>query len=254
MRASFDYPGTTVSRLNGVVPQRESDPDVMGDSPLLIHLVAPALVSWGLRRLIQTAGGKFVLAGCSPILSEALSLMERSLPDVVVIDLDDGYTLADLADLYARLRVKILVLTSSSDPAFFSRVLETGARGFLHKREAPGALLHAIDIVGEGQVFATQSDTERLFMATATVAVQRMADPDAGKIATLTMRERQTIAAVTSDAAAPVKVIASRLCISEHTLRNHLTSIYSKLGVTGRLDLYAFASAHNLTGARTSAR
>ena len=58
--------------------------------------------------------------------------------------------------------------------------------------------------------------------------------------------ERQTIAAVASDASAPGKVIADRLCISEHTLRNHLTSIYNKLGVCNRLDLYAFATRHSL--------
>jgi DNA-binding CsgD family transcriptional regulator len=64
------------------------------------------------------------------------------------------------------------------------------------------------------------------------------------------MRERQTIAAVSSDVAAPAKVIARKLCISEHTLRNHLTSIYSKLEVANRLDLYAYATRNRLTELR----
>ena len=72
-------------------------------------------------------------------------------------------------------------------------------------------------------------------------------DQESERTATLTWRGRQTVAAVTSDASVPVKVIASRLCISEHTLRNHLTSIYSKLGVSGRLGLYAYASEHGLS-------
>ena len=71
-------------------------------------------------------------------------------------------------------------------------------------------------------------------------------DPERMKIATLTARERQTIMAVAGDAAAPGKVIAGRLCISEHTLRNHLSSIYGKLGVANRLDLYAYATKHRL--------
>ena len=66
------------------------------------------------------------------------------------------------------------------------------------------------------------------------------------KIATLTARERQTIAAVAGDAAAPGKVLAGRLCISEHTLRNHLSAIYGKLGLSNRLDLYAYATKHQL--------
>ena len=96
-----------------------------------------------------------------------------------------------------------------------------------------------------------------MFVAAAQNAVQHTArepDSDHSKIASLTMRERQTIAAVTSDASVPVKVIASRLCISEHTLRNHLTSIYSKLGVCGRLGLYAYASQHALNKPQQSAR
>jgi DNA-binding CsgD family transcriptional regulator len=42
-------------------------------------------------------------------------------------------------------------------------------------------------------------------------------------------------------------VIAARLHVSEHTLRNHLTSIYSKLGLPNRLALYAYAHRHGLT-------
>ena len=78
-------------------------------------------------------------------------------------------------------------------------------------------------------------------------------DPEKTKIATLTSRERQTIAAVASDASAPAKVIAERLCISEHTLRNHLTSIYGKLDVSSRLGLYAYATRHSLNGSSKSA-
>ncbi len=45
-------------------------------------------------------------------------------------------------------------------------------------------------------------------------------------------------------------MIASRLCISEHTLRNHLTSIYTKLQLSNRLDLYAYATRHSLNELR----
>jgi DNA-binding CsgD family transcriptional regulator len=42
----------------------------------------------------------------------------------------------------------------------------------------------------------------------------------------------------------PLKSIAGLLGISERTLRNHLSSIYQKLGVSGRLELYVFSSKH----------
>ena len=223
-------------------------------APLQVYLVAPPLVGWGLTRLVQTAGSRFSLVGSSVSMQEATHLLERNPPDAVILDLDDGYSIDDLRDFYATTRVKILVLTSKSDEAFLSEVLNAGARGVLHKREAPSAVLRALDAIGEGRMFTTAAATEHLFMAAARTVSQSTTqerakgrDGDASKIASLTIRERETIAALVENASAPVKVIAGRLCISEHTLRNHLTSIYSKLGVTGRLGLHAFASQHDLS-------
>ncbi|HEY0825955.1 MAG TPA: response regulator transcription factor [Ramlibacter sp.] len=213
-------------------------------APLQVHLVAPPLVCWGLQRLVQTAGPRFQLAGVSSRLEDALPAMERDLPDVVVLDFDDGYGVEDLRDAYLASRAKLLVVTSAADPDFLSLLFDAGACGVLQKREGPGALLKAIDAVGTGALFAAPAaarDKEPQPRAT-----PRRHDVDAERIASLTTRERQTVAAVTSDASAPVKVIAGRLCISEHTLRNHLTSIYSKLGVTGRLALHAYADRHAL--------
>ncbi|MDB5914250.1 MAG: sigma-54-dependent Fis family transcriptional regulator [Ramlibacter sp.] len=59
--------------------------------------------------------------------------------------------------------------------------------------------------------------------------------PEAG----LTPREKQIVAALLADPNAPLKVIATGLRISENTLRNHLTTIYSKVKVTSRGGLYA---------------
>ena len=218
----------------------------MNRPSIQVHLVAPTLVCWGLQRLIQAAGAPLVLAGWSATLEEAMPQLERDLPDVVVLDFDDNYTLKDLASLYAGVRTKILVLTSHIDDGFPASVIEAGARGVLQKREAPAALLKAIEAVGDGQIFATPQTTQRMFAA-AVRDLPQQHEQESERTATLTWRERQTVAAVTSDASVPVKVIASRLCISEHTLRNHLTSIYSKLGVSGRLGLYAYASEHGLS-------
>lgn len=213
--------------------------------PVQVFLIAPALVAWGLQRLVQTAAPRIVLIGMADRLDGALSGLERNPPDLVVIDLDDGYSLEDIARLHDAVRVNILVLTARSDPTFLDSVLAAGARGLLRKQETPSALLRAIDHIGSGELFASQADTERMFEEAAhktANAASEQPTEDVSRIASLTSRERQTIAALTSDASAPVKVIADRLCISEHTLRNHLTAIYAKLGVSGRLGLHAYVS------------
>jgi DNA-binding NarL/FixJ family response regulator len=62
----------------------------------------------------------------------------------------------------------------------------------------------------------------------------------------LTPAERKVVAAVVRHKSAPNKVVAAGLHISEHTLRNHLSSIYGKLGVKGRVDLVLHAMEHRL--------
>jgi len=218
--------------------------------PVQVFLVAPPLVCWGLERLVQTALPRLELVGTAATLDECTLQIERHLPDVLVLDLDDGYTVDTLAMLYDRTRVKILVVTSSADTSLLDKSIVTGGvRGIVKKREAPGMLLKAIEKVNDGELWVDQGATDRIFMQMARQQAVASNDPDHSRIATLTMRERQTIAAVASDSAAPAKVIADRLCISEHTLRNHLTSIYSKLGLANRVDLYAFATRHSLNKA-----
>ena len=74
-------------------------------------------------------------------------------------------------------------------------------------------------------------------------------NPEQKKIASLTPRERQIVAEIGSDASAGSRAIAERLHISEHTLRNHIASIYEKLQVSSRLELFAYAAKHNITPA-----
>jgi DNA-binding CsgD family transcriptional regulator len=74
----------------------------------------------------------------------------------------------------------------------------------------------------------------------------RNKNPEHDRIGSLTKRERQSVAVIAGDPSASAKALAARLHISEHTLRNHLTSVYSKLGVPNRVALYAYAHRHGL--------
>jgi DNA-binding NarL/FixJ family response regulator len=123
----------------------------------------------------------------------------------------------------------------------------SGARGVVDKREAAPTLLKAIEKVHEGQIWIDRNATSRIFLELARKKAANAKDPEQQKITCLTPRERQTIAAMVGDASAPGKRVAELLHISERTLRNHLTSIYSKLGLTNRVDLYAYAHRHGLS-------
>ena len=105
----------------------------------------------------------------------------------------------------------------------------------------------SIEKVHEGELWVDRVATSRIFMELARQKATRDRNPEHQKIASLTPRERQSIAALASDAQAPTREIAARLHISEHTLRNHLTSIYSKLAVSTRVALYVYAHRHGLS-------
>jgi two-component system nitrate/nitrite response regulator NarL len=214
--------------------------------PVQVFLIAPPMVSWGLERLVQTAHPRLELTGSTDSAEAAIVAMEKYPPDVIVAHLDGAEGLQSLAELHRRVRAHVLLVTGTQDSSLLDKAVLAGVRGVVKTNDPPAILLKAIEKVYEGELWIDRGATSRIFMEMARQKAAQGSDPEKTKISTLTSRERQTIAALASDASAPGKVIAGRLCISEHTLRNHLTSIYSKLGLSSRLDLYAYATKHSL--------
>ena len=212
-----------------------------------VQVVALPLVAWGLSRLVDSAAPQLTLAGSSDCVAAYLLSQPQLDADVLVLDLDGEDGTESLADLHRQTKAKILVISSSFDHALHDSAVLNGARGMVDKREAAPTLLKAIEKVHEGQMWIDRNATSRIFLDLARKKVASTRDPEQQKITSLTRRERQTIAAMASDASAPGKLVAERLHISEHTLRNHLTSVYSKLGLTNRVDLYAYAHRHGLS-------
>ncbi|MES2481560.1 MAG: response regulator transcription factor [Pseudomonadota bacterium] len=214
--------------------------------PIHLVMIAPQMISWGLQQLVQSAGTRFVLGGVASNLASAPESLLAAHVDVVLVDLDDAVSPSQLGELASRTAARCVAFTASQDQAALDLAVLMGVRGIVRKSDPPQMLLRALQKVHEGELWLDRSATGRLFMEMVRRKSAQDDDPEAAKIATLTQRERQMIAALAADTASPGKVIASRLCISEHTLRNHLSSIYSKLTLSSRLDLYAFASRHKL--------
>ncbi|MEJ6022090.1 response regulator transcription factor [Ramlibacter sp. PS4R-6] len=215
-----------------------------------VYVIAPAMTSWGLERLLQSGHPHIEMTGAARTAGVALAEMAGRPTCLVAIAIDCDADLLELTLLHDSLpSARCLMITGSRDTTLADRAVLAGARGVVKNWEAPEILLKAVEKVNEGELWIDRGATSRLFMEMARQKAAEGRDPEKSKIATLTMRERQAIAAMTRDCAAPAKVIAGRLCISEHTLRNHLTSIYSKLEVCNRLDLYAYAMRHQLAEA-----
>jgi len=141
-------------------------------------------------------------------------------------------------------QVRVIALAHVHDEQVSDRAVIGGARGLLHQEDSVGTIVKAIRKVHAGELWLDRATSGRIFgLLTQDDA---SVDPDSAKIASLTLRERNIIVALGRAASARHRVIADLLGMSEHTLRNHLSKIYSKLDLTGHFDLYLYAKRHGL--------
>lgn len=216
-------------------------------SPIRVMIVDDhKAILWGLERLVESAKPRMSVAGTAGTCSELLATVASHKPDVILLDLDlNGENAADtLPTLSALTEARVLILTGARDSCVQRAALLKGARGVISKDESADVLLQAIERVYAGEVWINQAMMSQI-LETMTGGAAKL-DPEAERIASLTPRERGIVHAVVTRHDDKSVAIAEALHISEHTLRNHLTLIYEKLGVHNRIGLFAYAIKHGL--------
>lgn len=206
-------------------------------------------ILWGLERLIESGKPAMQVVGTATNCSEALKLIDDAAPDLILLDIGLGEEngVDHIPSLLARSRAKVLVLTGIRDESIHDKAVLAGASGVVEKEAPAETILAAIEKVHEGQLWLDRVATGRIFLEMSRDNAAQSVDPERAKISSLTEREREIVAIAANHAGANAKAIAEMLYISEHTLRNHLTSIYDKLQVANRLELFAYAHKHGLT-------
>ena len=202
-----------------------------------------AVVRAGLRMLIDQNPAMKVI-GLAGNCSEALSIAASEQPNLIILDLllgdEDGITL--LPELRAVAKsARVLVLTGLRGSESQRRAMLAGAMGVVLKDHAAEVLIKAINKVHQGEVWL-----DRLMMGSVLDEMTQAPeiDPEKTKIGSLTDREREVIALIAEGL--KNREIGKRLFISETTVTHHLSSIFSKLEVTDRLELVIYAFAHKL--------
>lgn len=204
---------------------------------------------WGLQRLIDSAGPRMKVVGTATTSHQLLNHPALAEADVVLMDLNlnsENITQV-MDDLIRRCPGRVLILTEHENQEQHRLAVLSGARGVLHKSHSAETVLQAIDKVHAGEVWLERGllgdVLERL---TGRPPAPPLMSPEQRRIASLTPRERQIVSLMTRSASLKQVAVAAELGMSEHTLRNHLTTIYSKLKVRGRLELHVFATKHGL--------
>ncbi len=215
--------------------------------PIRVMLVSDfPIVGWGLERLVESRQPAFLLAGSASTRADALRALKQHGPDVILLDIDGSHDHDTIKDLLADVHTRVLALTSSLDAGVLDDTVLAGASGVVRKTEPVETLIKAIERVHQGEIWVDRAAAGRIFVELARRNASSGQNPEQDKIARLTRKERKAVAEIGRNASASTREIAERLHISEHTLRNHLTSIYAKLDLSSRLELYAYANQHGI--------
>jgi len=216
----------------------------MTQKPISIMIVDDhVVIRSGLRMLIEHDQRMQVVAQAGN-RTEALERAMSEHPDVIILDLvlgdEDGLTfLPELCQASPESRV--LVLTGVQNPDSHRRAIRRGAMGIVLKEHAADQLLKAIMKVYEGEVWIERSMMGSMIQE---FNKPQLPNPEMTKIESLTDREREVIALVGEGL--KNKQVGERLFISETTVTHHLSSVFSKLEVSDRLELIIYAFRHGL--------
>ncbi len=191
------------------------------------------VVRGGLRNFVEVLEGFEVVAEASSG-HEAVAMALRHRPDIVLMDLRmrDGDGIAATKELSEKLPLtKTVVVTWSDEPAHVREAVFAGAKGYLvHGRFNAANLAQALRTVADGGVvLAPALATELLAQAGKGERV--------GDASHLTPRELEILHLVQRGRSN--REIGSQLGIEEKTVKNHINSIYSKMGISSRFEAMA---------------
>jgi DNA-binding NarL/FixJ family response regulator len=196
---------------------------IVDDHPLTRDALAGLLAQNGFDVIAQAGSG-----------SEAIEEARRLKPDLVLLDLSmpdmDGLTaLPQLRE--AAPEAEVVVLTASEDEGNLLGAIRGGAAGYLLKSEPPERIVAFLRGIAKGEAALSGAVARRLLEQVREGGHRGSVVPDA-VAQTLSARELEVLLLL--DQHLGTDEIATRLFISEHTVRSHVKSLLGKLGVSSR--------------------
>ena len=200
------------------------------------------VVRLGLRALLERHHQFEVIAEASTA-REALEKVKQYSPDVVVMDirLPGGSGIEACEEITENYPdSKVIMLTSYAEDEMLFSAIRAGAAGYVLKQIGGDDLVKAIDAVGRGEALLDPAVTQRIFQEVRKAAK----DEEASAFSALTQQEKHVLVLVSEGKTN--REIAKALFLGEGTVRNYVSSILSKLGVSNRAEAAAYAVEHNL--------
>jgi len=202
-----------------------------------------AIVRTGLRTLLR-AEPSMELVGEASGGYEAIELVEKTSPDVLVLDLSmpdlDGIAVTKkIKPLFPDL--KILILTIHADEGLLREAIKSGASGYVLKRAAEAELISAIHVILRGDAYVDPSMVRTLLGETV-----KPARTQANSAERLTPREIEVLKCIAEGYTN--RQTGQELGISVRTVEGHRANVSAKLGLKSRVELVRYAREHGLVG------
>jgi len=200
------------------------------------------VVREGLRVILGTTRD-IQVAGVPSNGAEAVELVEKFQPDLVLMDLNMPGMNGIQATRVIRTKfpsVKVLALTTYDADEWVFDAVRAGASGYLLKDTPRANLIKAIEGTVAGQTFVDPSVAGKLFTQVADHTIVH----DTTVAATLNPRELEVLRLLANGQSN--SEIAAQLFLSEGTVRNYVSGIFTKLDVTDRTQAAIIALRHGL--------
>ncbi|HEY7145792.1 MAG TPA: response regulator transcription factor [Streptosporangiaceae bacterium] len=183
----------------------------------------------------------YVIRAVAGSRAEMVASVRRERPDACLVDRAPP-TDEEAGEIIGRVRAQccdtaVLVLGADLGAPAVTRALDAGARGYVHQSRGLAAVVSALARIGRG---------ETVVDVPAAPPARRQAPADAGLrlAAQLTSRERECLLMLLEGL--DTTAMVQRLGVSRTTVRTHLQSVLTKLGVHSRLEAVSFAVRHRL--------
>ena len=199
-----------------------------------------SMIREGLKNLLELDGDIQVIAEAVDG-EDCLNKLQVVKPDVLLLDINmpKKNGLEVLKSLKSKKsKLKVLVLTVHNEIEYLMKAVDIGVNGYVLKDSESAELKKAIFTVAEGESYIQPS------LIPALNAKMIETNKDAEKIKSLTKRELDVLKLL--EVGMYNKEVGKRLEISERTVKNHVSNIFKKLGVTDRTQAAVFAIRNNL--------
>ena len=196
----------------------------------------------GLRALLEQHPD-FVVVDEAGTAQEALQKTELHNPDVVIMDirLPGGSGIEACRQIVDTMPdTKVIMLTSYAEDEMLFDAISAGASGYVLKQIGSTDLVRALEAVGRGEALLDSAVTQQIFERVRDAARQERMSA----FENLTEQEMRILSLVAEGNTN--RQIAKALYLGEGTVRNYVSSILSKLGVTNRAEAAAYAVRYNL--------